>query len=264
MVKLKLDAKDPEGKPLNVTWKFTAEAESYETGGDFQAAPTAYESSIIKSDDTSIEIKCPEADGIYRVYAFVDDGENGAATANVPIKVNGKLTLEGNVAKGEIPFMVAGESTSGSPFVPSGFMGAADKIKVVEDCTDNPKSGKDCVKCVYDFNEHWGGVVWQSPENDWGDQPGGVDVTGAKKFTFWARGGSGGEKIKFGFGLLGKDKKYFDTGSGEQEITLTKEWKQYSLDVSNANLQRIKTGFYWSLAGQGKPLTFYIDDVKFE
>ena len=24
------------------------------------------------------------------------------------------------------------------------------------------------------------------------------------------------------------------------------------------------TGFYWTLAGQGKPLTFYLDDIVFE
>jgi hypothetical protein len=48
------------------------------------------------------------------------------------------------------------------------------------------------------------GVAWQHPANDWGDLPGGYD------------------------------------------------------------LSRVKTPFVWSLAGRGRPVTFYLDDVRFE
>ena len=71
--------------------------------------------------------------------------------------------------------------------------------------------------------------------------------------------------MKFGFGLLGRDKKFYDTGKKEtQEIKLTKDWKQYSLDLDGLNLNRIKSGFYWTLAGQGKPIAFYLDRIVFE
>ena len=143
-------------------------------------------------------------------------------------------------------------------------MGSTTAITMEANCTDDPKSGKICLKTTYSLADAWGGVVWQHPHNDWGEQPGGANLTGAKKLTFWARGAAGGETIKFGFGLLGKDKKFFDTGKGEKEITLEKTWKQYTLDVSDQDMKRIKTGFFWSLAGQGKPLTFYLDRIAFE
>ena len=45
---------------------------------------------------------------------------------------------------------------------------------------------------------------------------------------------------------------------------LTKEWKQYEIDLTNKNLGRIKTGFGWVVGGQGKPVTFYVDDIVYE
>jgi len=106
-------------------------------------------------------------------------------------------------------------------------------------------------------------VVWQHPENDWGDVAGGVNLKDAKQLTFWARGNDGGEVIKFGFGLIGQEKEFFDTTRAEKEITLKKEWTQYSLEVKG-DASRIKSGFYWSLAGQGKPLKFFLDRIAFE
>ena len=79
----------------------------------------------------------------------------------------------------------------------------------------HPHSGKTCLKVGYTAADNWGGVVWQSPANDWGDQPGGLDLTGAKTLTFWARGAQGGEVVTFLFGLIGKDKTYPDTGDGQ-------------------------------------------------
>ena len=47
-------------------------------------------------------------------------------------------------------------------------------------------------------------------------------------------------------------------------MTLTKEWKLYEIDLKDNNLSCIKTGFVWSVGGQGKPVVFYLDDVRFE
>jgi hypothetical protein len=44
----------------------------------------------------------------------------------------------------------------------------------------------------------------------------------------------------------------------------SKEWKQYTIDLNERDLGRIKSGFFWSLAGQGKPLTFYLDDIQYK
>ena len=117
----------------------------------------------------------------------------------------------------------------------------------------------------FNSDSEWGGIVWQDPADDWGDRDGGWNLTGAKKLVFWARGGEGGEAVAFKFGVLGHDKNFFDSASGSLEgVTLTKEWKEYAIELTNDSLVRIKTGFGWSLASQGHPVTFYLDDIRFE
>jgi hypothetical protein len=136
---------------------------------------------------------------------------------------------------------------------------------MTDNCTDNPHSGKTDLKVEYTTGGEWGGVVWQSPANDWGNAPGGWDLTGAKKLTFWARGAKGGEEVSFSFGLIGKDKPNPDSAKGSLEkVKLTTEWKQYEIDLTGKDLSQIKTGFCWVLGAKGEPITFYLDDVKYE
>jgi len=40
--------------------------------------------------------------------------------------------------------------------------------------------------------------------------------------------------------------------------------KKYTIDLDDEDLTRIKTPFVWTLAGRGRPLTFYLDDIQFE
>lgn len=70
--------------------------------------------------------------------------------------------------------------------------------------------------------------------------------------------------VEFGFGALGEDKSYPDSATGKTTLTLTDQWAAYSVDVAGMDLSTIKTGFMWVVAGQGKPVTFYIDDVVYE
>ena len=46
-------------------------------------------------------------------------------------------------------------------------------------------------------------------------------------------------------------------------VKLTKEWNKLTIPLRGLDLRQIKTGFGWSLAGQGKPVTFYLDDIRF-
>ena len=108
-------------------------------------------------------------------------------------------------------------------------------------------------------------AVSESPANDWGDKPGGRNLSGAKKLTFLARGANGGETVTFEFGILGRDKTFFDTATAKLDrVALDAEWKQYSVDLQGKDLTRIKTGFAWVVAGQGAPITFYLDDIRYE
>jgi len=166
----------------------------------------------------------------------------------------------------KLPFTIYAEKgEANNHFIPSGWMGHAKSLKMDEAWTNNPHAGKNCLRFDYLESADWAGIVWQDPANDWGDQPGGYNLTGAKKLTFWARGEKGGEVINFKFGVLGADKKYPDTDSGESgAIKLTKDWQAHAIDLTGKDLTRIKTGFGWTLAGQGAPVTFYVDDIRFE
>ena len=262
-VQLKLKAADPEGKQLNVRWELTAESKAYSTGGDFQEAPDSFRENIIDSAVDHATIKMPDSMGLYRVYAFVDDGEGGAAVANVSLRVNDpQMRSPGSNA--DLPFVLYDEPGDKVAYVPSGWMGSTESMSLVTNCTNDPKIGSHCIEFNYSKQDNWGGVVWQSPEGDWGEKPGGYDLTGAKKLTFWARGSAGGEEIKFGYGLLGREKKYYDTAKDEMTVKLFQNWKQYTFDLSEADLTRIKSGFYLTVAGQGKPIKVFLDKIVFE
>ena len=168
--------------------------------------------------------------------------------------------------KVKLPFVVYDEKGStNNHYSSSGWMGNTKAVKMDEGCTNNPHGGKTCLRFEYSAAADWAGVVWQDPANDWGDQAGGYDLTGAKKLKFWARGDQGEETVTFKFGILGPDKNYPDSASGDSgAIKLTKEWTEYTIDLGGKDLTHIKTGFVWSLAGQGQPVVFYLDDIRFE
>ena len=208
-----------------------------------------------------MELHLPQKPGIYRLFAYVHDNHGGAAMANTNLRVSDKPQAEAPGLK-QPKWIVHDGSTS--PWTPSGFMGQADAIHLDDKSVVQPHSGASCLEVRYEKNDGWGGVAWQDPVNDWGDKAGGADLTGAKALVFWARGAQGGEMLKLGTGLIKDDKPFHDTVHLEKELTLTTNWTEYRLDLSGQDLSRVKTGLWWSLAGQGKPVTFYLDDVRFE
>ena len=163
-----------------------------------------------------------------------------------------------------LPLVLYSDAGHPEPFTPSGYMGNIGTVKMDESWTAGPHSGKTCLQVSYTATSRWGGVAWQNPANNWGDKPGGLNLSGAKKLTFWARGAKGGEVVSFAYGLIGPDKPVHDSGKGKlDKVTLTKAWKQYSIPVVGQNLTHIVTGFSWSLAAAGTPVTFYLDDIAF-
>ncbi len=265
-VRAVLTTVDPEKDPLKVQWVLQLDPATYSTGGATEAIPPTYPEAIVKSDNTSCEVKMPRGGGAYRLFAVVHDNHNGAAIGNIPLFVEGNEPTEApKSATATLPYAIYTDAGANTTFIPSGYMGTTANIKMAEDDTTNPHSGKTDIKAQYTSGSGWGGVVWQSPANDWGDQPGGVDLTGAKKLTFWARGDKGGEEVEFSFGLIKNDKKYFDTGTATTgKVRLSPTWRQYSIDLTNQDMSRIKTGFCWIVGANGQPVTFYLDDIKYE
>ncbi|MDR3632311.1 MAG: glycoside hydrolase family 2 TIM barrel-domain containing protein [Isosphaeraceae bacterium] len=262
-VHVDLAAEDQDKDPLKARWELRQEG-TYSTGGDAEVVPPEFPSAVVSASPEHAELRMPEGGGGYRIYAYIYDNHGGAATANLPLFVKGPVKMP-KAKTPALPLVVYEESDRPQGFAPAGWMGNQKAIKLNPACAEEPHSGKTCIRVDYQDTKEWGGVVWQSPANDWGNLPGGFDLTGATRLTFWARGAKGGEVVGFEFGLLGRDKKFFDTASGKlARVTLGPEWTLYSLDLAGKDLSRIKTGFCWTLAADGQPVTFFLDDIRFE
>ena len=169
--------------------------------------------------------------------------------------------------KAELPLTLYGDSGAEGdvPYIPSGWMGNTDALEYDDACADKPHGGATCIKVTYNGEGKWAGIVWQNPADDWGDEPGGFDLSGAKKLSFWARGDKGGEMVEFKMGILAKSKPYHDSSSAALgKVKLTQDWKEYTIDLSGKDLKCIKTGFVFSVSGKKEPITFFIDDIKYE
>ena len=82
-----LDASDPERDVLKVTWELREEPAEPTAGGDAQKTPPTHPAAIVRGDARGAELRLPDKPGAYRLFAFVHDGQGGAAVANVPILV---------------------------------------------------------------------------------------------------------------------------------------------------------------------------------
>ncbi len=154
-------------------------------------------------------------------------------------------------------------------FCPSGWMGDVDSITFDENWKINCHSGLTCIRIVYlpaKGTLKWAGVYWQNPPNNWGFKEGSLDLTGARRLTFWARGEKGGEiieKFRIG-GIIGH---YPDSDVAQvSPVVLTKEWKKYSIDLMRKDLTYISGGFCWVAKLEDNPegFTFYLDDIRYE
>ena len=263
-VQATLATSSSQGNPLKVEWVLQADPLKYGSGGETDAALLTYPDAIISSSHKQAQVRMPKEGGPYRLYAYVRDNKGGAAVANVPLFDNAPITIpSGKVVK--IPFTLFEEGGGKLPYSPTGWMGNSKAIKLDIECTTTPHSGKTCARMDYTEKDGWGGIVWQNPDNNWGDKAGGFNVTGATRLTFWARGEKGDEAVKFGVGLVPRDKKFFDTAlCALDNVKLTTQWKQYTIDLTGKDLTRIVTGFYCTVAGQGAPISFYLDDIRFE
>ncbi len=191
-----------------------------------------------------------------------------AVVIGLPKTVSAANDTSGSTFK---PFGVYYDRGSrGNHFIPSGWMGDYGDIKISENCTDNPHSGKTCIKVTYTAQgkqgANWAGMYWQWPPNNWGEKKGGYDLTGAKKLTLWARGENGGETV-LEFKVGGLTGTYSDSDSASiGPIQLTKEWKKYTIDLSDCDLSYISGGFCWVTNAMANPkgCTFYLDDIQYE
>ena len=165
-----------------------------------------------------------------------------------------------------------------SKYFPSGWMGYITGVKGTGTLTLERQvvklEGKDTIETRIEYKQGpekgWAGIYWQHPDSNWGDEPG-LDLTGAKRITFYARGERGGEIVEFISGGINSGKKYKDMFKETTGPTpLTKEWTKYSIDLSrfkNKELSNVIGAFAWVASGgfdKDNRLVVYIAALKVE
>ena len=168
-------------------------------------------------------------------------------------------------------FYVYKDKPSPSHFAASGFMPDGRCVAINDVWVDNCGGSRSCIQAKFDrdctaTSTGWAGIYWLEPANNWGDVKGGFNLTGAHKLVFWARGEKGGEVVTFKMGGVGMGHKYPDSdGASSEPIVLTKDWKEYSIDLTGKDLSHIIGGFAW--IGTAKEnqsnITFYLRDIYY-
>jgi hypothetical protein len=158
---------------------------------------------------------------------------------------------------------------------------------MIENSTENPHSGITCIKASFKSRgSNWGGWYFmngvlkgneRSPSVNWGDVPNaGIDLRGATRLTFYARGAEGDERVEFfalGVGWSvesGRPTMPHPDSSPKASlgyVTLTTEWRRYTIDLTGKNLSYVLGGFGWVTAADRnryRDISFYLDDIQFD
>ena len=211
------------------------------------------------------EIKVPRENGLIKVYAFAKDTYNNLGIAQTSLIIDNGRGAESLIpgAKVTFPFYVYDEGKH-YPYLPTGYMGDFQYLKVDGENKEQTHSGEAALKITFTGSGGWYGLAFVDPPNDWGDRVGGYNLMGATRLTFWAKSTSEMVGGTFGFGMIGQEKPYYDTGKKSERFQLSNEWKKYEIDIRGMDLRCIKTGFVMYLGGIGETYSFWLDDVKFE
>lgn len=83
-----VDARDPDGDPLQWRWYALEESTATSIGGDPEAVPPEVELHASVDGDGRLRFTAPAQPGHYRLFVEVRDGRGHAAYANVPFRVD--------------------------------------------------------------------------------------------------------------------------------------------------------------------------------
>lgn len=211
------------------------------------------------------EIQLPKENGPIKVYVTVKDSYNNVGIASTSIIVidedaKNKKYL---VAKTTLPFYVYKDADD-MPYIPSAYMGNHGAMDVDTNNEVDVHSGETSIKLSRKDDHNWYGVGFVDPPNDCGENPGGYDISGAEKFSFWAEASKNKLTATIGFGLIGKNKPFPDTSKKSIKIQLTTKWKKYSIKTKKLDLSCIRSGLVVFSQSFGWPQDIYLDDIVFE
>ncbi len=171
----------------------------------------------------------------------------------------------------QLPFYVYQTyQSSKNHYSPSGWMGDYGDIRFTDRHIDKESHSKKVIRIQYTAKASqrngWTGIYWQNPANNWGSRAGGYNLNGAKQMVFLAKGEKGGETVsQFKIGGITGD--YSDSGSAAiGPIALTKNWKEYKINLDGMELSSISGGFCWTMTRDENPegAVFYLDNIRFE
>ncbi|MGD1957530.1 MAG: glycoside hydrolase family 2 TIM barrel-domain containing protein [Fulvivirga sp.] len=78
---------DPDNDKLTFQWEVMKESTSTKTGGDAEYIPAVITGLFPKGNKDNTTFKAPNQPGAYRLFIYVEDGNNHAAHANIPFWV---------------------------------------------------------------------------------------------------------------------------------------------------------------------------------
>ncbi|WP_178987880.1 glycoside hydrolase family 2 TIM barrel-domain containing protein [Winogradskyella schleiferi] len=258
-IPLKLDVLDIENDSLSISFNYNQRTGSRKRRD--QINKLEFRGDI----KNGFEIQLPKEDGSVKIYALVKDSYNnvGIASTGIVVLDDEAKNIKYLVPKVTLPFYVYKDGED-DPFTASAFMGNYKVMNVDTQYKGDVYSGKAALKISYNQEYDWYGLGLVNPANDWGDILGGYNISGAKKFSFWAKANKKNVTATFGFGLIGNDKPFPDTAKKSKEIKLTTKWKKYAINIKNLDLTCIRSGFTIFSSSYGSSQIILIDNVVFE
>ncbi len=153
----------------------------------------------------------------------------------------------------------------------------------------SPRSGVTAIEAKFNSTQFvageadWGGWYFLngvlsgsdvSPRANWGEQANaGLDLRGANRLSFWAKGARGGEEVEFfAFGVGNGKASAMPYPDSAKKVSLgwvklIRTWRKYTIDVSKADLSYVLGGFGWVTSAAnngGRDITFYLDDIQYD
>ncbi|NIB42764.1 hypothetical protein HBA55_24365 [Pseudomaricurvus alkylphenolicus] len=83
----KIDVDDPDNDKLTYKWEIRYESTATQEGGDREEIPAVINGLISAPSKQQVKLVAPTQPGAYRLFAYIYDGHNNAAHANIPFYV---------------------------------------------------------------------------------------------------------------------------------------------------------------------------------
>ncbi len=141
-------------------------------------------------------------------------------------------------------------------------------LKIDAFCQENPQSGLYCSKISFDGKiEDWASAIIQATGDSRRGNAIGLDLSGANVLTFYARGSTGNELVRFGYGYDtpnasgSTDSSYYN-----QLERLTNEWRKFEIPLQGKDLSHINGLFSVKFERKDNPenTIIYLDNIAYK